>query len=97
MNEVTTTLHMEMNDVVYGSVIGNTTNPLMLEVDHWVNTIVIEKFNSQVLIIILSSQGTWSNKTVHCNNDFNILFIKKNVSYICHFLSPVHKPIDSKN
>lgn len=41
---------MEMNDVVYGSVIGNTTNPLMLEVDHWVyNTIVIEKFHSQVL------------------------------------------------
>lgn len=49
---------MELNDVVYGSVIGNTTNPLMLEVDHWVITIVIEKFNSQVLIIILSSQGT---------------------------------------
>lgn len=49
---------MELNDVVYGSVIGNTTNPLMLEVDHWVNTIVIEKFNSQVLMIILSSQGT---------------------------------------
>ncbi|XP_078340651.1 uncharacterized protein LOC111108705 [Crassostrea virginica] len=33
--EISTTLHMEMNDVIYGSVIGNTTNPLLLEVDHW--------------------------------------------------------------
>lgn len=35
-DEISTTLHMEMNDVIYGSVIGNTTNPLLLEVDYWV-------------------------------------------------------------
>lgn len=37
--------YMEMNDVVYGLVIGNIINFLMFEVDYWVNIIVIEKFN----------------------------------------------------
>lgn len=37
LDDVTSTLHMPMNDVIYGSVIGNTTNPLILEVDSWVN------------------------------------------------------------
>lgn len=87
MNEVTTTLHMEMNDVVYGSVIGNTTNPLMLEVDHWVNNWEIS-FTSSYFIIIQKSQGIWWNKTVHCNNNFSIVFNKKYRTDICQFFFP---------
>lgn len=32
----TTTLDMRRNDVVYGSKVGNTTNPQFLEINSWV-------------------------------------------------------------
>lgn len=36
-----TTLDMRRNDVVYGSRVGNATNPQFLEIDSWVNGLIL--------------------------------------------------------
>lgn len=41
----TTTLDMKRNDVVYGSKVGNTTNPQYLKVDNWVTSLIIVHLN----------------------------------------------------
>lgn len=41
----TTTLDMKRNDVVYGSKVGNTTNPQYLKVDNWVKSLIIVHLN----------------------------------------------------
>lgn len=41
----TTILDMKRNDVVYGSKVGNTTNPQYLKVDNWVTSLIIVHLN----------------------------------------------------
>lgn len=41
LTKFSTTLDMRRKDVVYGSKVGNTTNPQFLEVDSWVICLII--------------------------------------------------------
>lgn len=41
LTSFTTTLDMRRKDVVYGSKVGNTTNPQFLEINGWVNGAIL--------------------------------------------------------
>lgn len=47
----TTTLDMRRKDVVYGSRVGNTTNPQFLEINSWVNGSIL---NIIIMLYLLS-------------------------------------------
>lgn len=51
LTKFSTTLDMRRKDVVYGSKVGNTTNPQFLEVDSW----VIWSLYSCILFHVLNS------------------------------------------
>lgn len=40
-NSVTTTVDMKREDVILGPRIGNATNPLLVEVDEWVRSLLV--------------------------------------------------------
>lgn len=50
----TTTLDMKRNDVVFGSKVGNTTNPQYLKVDNWVTCPIIVQLNIYLYRLILT-------------------------------------------
>lgn len=45
---------MKRNDVVYGSKVGNTTNPQYLKVDNWVTCLIIVQLNIYISRLILT-------------------------------------------
>lgn len=58
----TTTLDMKQNDVVYGSKVGNTTNPQYLKVVNWVTCLIIVHLN---IYFCLDFDNTYLSDVFH--------------------------------
>lgn len=49
LTSFTTTLDMKRKDVVYGSKVGNTTNPQFLEINSWVTGLILIYYISIIM------------------------------------------------
>ncbi|XP_062593761.1 neurogenic locus notch homolog protein 2-like [Saccostrea cucullata] len=69
----TTTLDMNRDDVVYGSKLGNATNPLLFSVDDWI------KYTDQLIFEVRDMQNSSSPLIFHTEVNANSLLLGRDI------------------